>query len=390
MPSAHAQASTFGPEDKREALAASPDATYDFIVRGRPHASDALLSEAARRGQASGSAPRPLPLIDGWAVRLTVRDALELSEREDALQVWYLHPDLAALYVNVIDGLRWGVETLPLPSAVNISLGPPASLTPMTQDASEPMHEATRRAAEAGLLPVMAIGNYRLADPQSRAVNPWCLPRWVICVGASDGEDGLYIGTAFGDAEDRETWPDVVANGVDVVGAWPSDKPKPASRKAADDANPIFLRQVAPEARDRFTIGSGTSFAAPEVSAAASQILHFVKSVAASRKDARFGTPLFSLMVPRARFTNADRMGPRLVGTVIAETPEALEVSYALVEPWKMVKQLLIDSAIPMPSFEGRQVGAGRVSRADINAQFGAFGVVSPKIAPIKVLEEGS
>jgi hypothetical protein len=240
-------------------------------------------------------------------------------------------------------------------------------------------------------LPGLATGNYGGGgnDRLEGIINPWCLPDEVICVGAAT-EDGrlLYEDTARGPRSDSRLWPDLTAHGVDVVGPWPTNLIKPPFRRATDESNPVFRSRVPRESWDLYTIGSGTSFAAPQVARSAAQILYFLRETIASSKEP--GAPhLFAITIPRDRFSFTSRSGERLTGEVLTSTGSEVEIRYGLDEPWKMVKQLLRDTAVPMPGLEPHEVGAGFVSVPYVEQQFGAFGVVDVSIAPFKVTEGG-
>ena len=80
-----------------------------------------------------------------------------------------------------------------------------------------------------------------------------------------------------------------------------------------------------------------------------------------------------------------DRQAPRLTGTATPNDSGGMTYSYTLDEPWRLVKQILIDTAIPVPGARSWQAGAGLVDRDYINAQFGAYGSEPPQLLPVKV-----
>jgi hypothetical protein len=375
----------YGPAEKLEALRAKPEQIFSFIVRGAPPGLAAARALAV--SAPDFQKPVELGVIAAIALSLKEADADALSRRDDIVQVWYVHQDLFDEYVNVIEAIDNIVRTQDGVVPINMSLGPPASLMPMLGHIEEPMNEATRQAALKGNIPIFAIGNYFTPDrPDPGVVNPWCLPEWVICVGAADAAaTRLFDHSARGAPDLPETWPTVVADGIDVIGPWPVNKPKTPKQKQYDQSNAEFIARVPADKRGIYTIMSGTSQAAAQVTRAVAQIVYFVSQVAA-QKNTNPGDLFFSLTIPEDRFAAGARRGPRLTGDVGEKTSDGVEVRYRLVEPWKLVKQLLIDSAIPMPTFAPSEVGAGFVSPDYIEQQFGQFGLADKEILPMKVV----
>ena len=386
VPSYASESSCLGPPEKVDALRAQPNNVFGFVVRGQPKALDAALQLEAKDADIGPSVR--LPFIDGIALALRARDAVALSQRSDTAQVWYLSRPLFGEYVRALEGLQYTAKTIDAPAVINLSLGPPAGLMPIPAHDEEPMNVATHRAANLGFVPVFAIGNYYTSEsPNPGVTNPWCRPDWVICVGAANtNASKLYDLSARGDAADPTTWPDVVANGVDVISSWPSNIPKSASQKQYDEANPRFLAEVTPDKRDRVTMMSGTSQATAQVSRAAAQIIYFVRE-AIRTSNIKEGAPIFAITIPGDRFDYISRVGMRLTGDVGARTADGIEIVYRFVEPWRLVKQLIIDTAVPMPGYRAAEVGAGFVLPDYVDAQFGKYGHATAKILPVKVLE---
>lgn len=309
-----------------------------------------------------------------------------MAKRPDVIQVWYVPASLYPLYCNIIAALEREVRILPKPSVVNMSLGPQADLLPMAGRDDEPMSIATKKASENGLIVVMAIGNYGNGD--DGMVNPWCHPGWVICVGAASADaKTVWPASARGLSSDRTTWPDVVANGIDVISTWPSNLPKSADRQQADEMNEAFQRAVPKEKWGLYSIDSGTSEATPQVSRAVALIVAFVQEVGSSKHNVSANQPLFTMEIPKDRFEFGSKRGPRLTGDVkqLGATGN-VEVTYRLVEPWRLVKQLLIDSAIPMPGYDPNVVGAGFIDPAYIEKQFPTSQRSNVMIDPVRVV----
>ena len=377
---------TLGPPEVIEALHDQADDVLPFIVRG-----DSAALKAARdlaKSDVEIGPVRDLSLIDGIGLALSAKDAQALSQREDIIQVWYLHRWLYAEYVNIIRSMQYVIKTAPAPVVLNISLGPPAALMPMSAHEEEPMNLATRIAAERGYIPIFAIGNYYTPQsPNPGVVSPWCLPEWVICVGAANQDKtAVFAQSARGLQSNPETWPDVVANGVDVISTWPVDLQKSADQRQHDEANAQFMSTIRPDQRDGYTTMSGSSQATAQVSRAATQIVYFLKSVMQAAPNVKAGDRLFSLVMPADNLQRAGSGTKRLTGDVGQPTAQGIEVTYRMVTPWKLVKQLLIDTALPMPGFDPSAVGNGFVDPEYVDTQFGAFGQARGKILPVKAI----
>ncbi len=328
----------------------------------------------------------PLGIINGFAAKLNVRYAFELADRDDVLQVWYLHPNDASLYVNTLAAINYNVNTLPLPAPLNISLGIDSKRWVKKPHLDAPMQRATRAAAKAGLLPVVAIGNSHGGNAATNGwINPWSYPEWVISVGAWDSGDNKVAGfSTRGDPKRPETWPDVIADGVDIIGPWPTNLTKSPGRKKRDETNAHFINTVAKKDWHLYTLESGTSMSTALTSKAAGQIVFFLSNLIAQNPP-QGNKPIFTLTAPPERITLFDELKPRLTGTATQQSDGSTVYSYNVDLPWKMVKQLLIDTAIPVPGALPYEAGAGRVDINYINQQFGQFGVPTPKIAMSKV-----
>lgn len=374
-----------GPPDKVDQLHEDSDSVLPFIVRGTATGLTAARALAQDTKDVPGNTP--LALIDGVAVSLKEQDAEAIAKRDDIAQVWYVNKDLVSEYINVIRGLERLANTATSPMPANLSLGPPAALMPMKGYDQEPMNLATERAARHGIISIFAIGNYYTKDePNPGVVNPWCRPDWVICVGAaSENAKTLFEQSARGVASDTATWPDVVADGIDVLSTWPRNLRKSDAQRRHDETNPRFMKIPAKD-RDMYTVMSGTSQATPQVSRAAAQIVYFISQTIAKKASPAGGSPLFSLTIPIDRFDFVNRARPRLTGEITKRTASDVEVTYHLVEPWRLVKQLLRDTAVPMPGFAPQDVGSGFVSPAYVDQQFGAYGRAKIEILPEKVV----
>jgi hypothetical protein len=383
---AESPTNTIGPPDKVEKLRAQLDQTYPFIVR---FSDDADIATERAAVVQTASKVDDLDIINGVAVFLQVSRAFELAKRPGIRQVWYLNPELAPIYVRTIRALDHNVKTLPLPTVANISLGPPVEFWSEQPYADEPMHAATRAAAEAGLIPVIAIGNNPRAespDNSNGIINPWSWPTWVICVGAYDGKINKAASFSVrGDPDRPETWPDVIAQGVDVIGPFPTHLQKSAQRKKYDEGNDSFRAIVPREKWDLYTLESGTSQAAAHVTGASAQVIHFLKGLIAEVGARHTNRPILSLTIPPDRLSKYDDVVPRLTGTATPQADGSVLYEYKLDEPWKMLKQLLIDTATPISGANPHEIGAGLVDPAYVQQLFGKYGLVDIKIYSSKV-----
>jgi subtilisin family serine protease len=303
--------------------------------------------------------------------------------------VWGIPELIFQGYVSTMLGIEYAalaVEGLDL-GVANLSIGPPASLLPMPFDPDEPMNAMTRFAASRNQVLVFAAGN---AGPTADTLNPWCVAPWVLCVGASSHDGKLADFSARGRSGDTTYRPTVVAPGVDIVTTHPSRIPK--TREQMSDEERVGLRQRLPPAMwDQYTVVSGTSFAAPEVTRVVAQIVHFLSGLERDLAGRHGGTlppsPTFSQVyedrpdtAPDDRVTTHRLIGEwRIVEKGVAVGTYPLEPSPAL------VKQLILDMALPMNGYDSSAVGAGFVSRELAMKYFGSYGEVDPRLIPVRV-----
>ncbi len=353
----------------------------DFIVRG------SVSALSAARELSPSPDDFELSFISAIGVTLTIEQASSLARREDVEQIWYVPASLYPTYCRIVNSIAYAFRNNPRPSIVNISLGPPADVMPLAPNDDEPMNAATKKAVDNGLILIMAIGNYFDGD-NAGTVNPWCRPQWMICVGAASADASrVWAGSARGSLSDPATWPTVVAFGIDVISAWPTYLTKSADRQQHDESNPEFRKAVPKKDWPVFTLESGTSQATAQVSRAAVQIVTFVREAAARKTNVQADDRLFSITVPRERMESSAKAGPRLTGE-LHPVPGSTdtEIVYRLVDPWRLVKQLLIDTAVPMPDLPPSAVGAGFVDPAYVEKQFKTDKPPSIEIEPLKVL----
>ena len=353
-----------------------------FLVTG---SEQALAAARASSDDHVGTATS-LDYIGAVAVYLPFSTASRLSRRADVNQVWYIDRELAPVYVRVLQGLeRLKNEQQGTPFIANVSLGPPGSVMPLASHPEEPMNAATKQVADAGGIITVAIGNY-YDGSNPGVVNPWCEPLWVICVGAASADaTSIADFSARGEASRPRSWPTLVADGVDVVGPWPAHLAKSEDRRRRDASTPAFRDGIPKDQWDLYTVESGTSQANAQVSRAAAHILAFLFEQIESR-HLKSGDPIISLTIPPDQFARVQAASPRLAGDVTGHSAAGIEIAYSLVEPWKLVRQLLIDTSIAIPGTSPAAAGAGFVSPKGIEAQFPTKAVTHPRVEAIKVL----
>ncbi len=369
-------AGELGPKRLVEALRAQPNEEYYFVVSYSRRA----IPDA---GLLQGEKAIPIDLLNGVSLPLKVADAFKLAKSAGIDWVWYLHPEEASGTIRALQGIDYTVKTMPMPNLANLSLGPPTKFYRSEPDHDAPIPRALRAAADMGLISVVAVGNVGKHAPGF--VNPWSTPPWVISVGAWDhttGEVWHDSSTAYEDQPDA--WPDVVAPGVDVIGPWTTARKKTAERRAYDEANERFRKTVPKEKWDQYTLMTGTSQATAVTSAATAQILRYLNGYIKEHNKS-YGDPLFKIEVEAGRVNSHDTMAPRLTGTSTQRADGRVVYAYTLDKPWRLVKQILIDTAIPVKNGEPWKAGAGLVDPTYIAKQFGAYGVEAPKILPVKV-----
>ena len=369
-------AGQLGPERVVSALKGQLSENYTFVIGFTGDIDHNLLP-------ASANATVDIALLHAIAANLKVEDAFALSRQASVDWVWYLHPDEAGITVRALQGIDYAVKTLEVPNLINLSIGPPTTFYRIEEEKDAPFSRAIRAAAEKGFITVVAIGNTGAAAPGY--VNPWSLPDEVISVGAWDHQtDTVWTGSSTGLADHPAAWPDVIAPGVDVIGPWTTARDKPADRRAYDEGNAHFRASVPREKWDQYTMMTGTSQAAAVVSGAAAQVLRYLKGFIAEHHR-KPGDKLFSLEAGPERISDYQRTAARVTGTAVPSAGGGMIYEYTLDAPWKLVKQILIDTAIPVKGAEPWQAGAGRVDPDYIRAQFGAYGIEPPQIVPVKI-----
>ena len=343
-----------------------PERVRDWIVTGRP--------EALPPG-------RELPLIGGRGWRGSYAQAMGLAARPGIRDLWAYDRDLYGQVVGAIAGLGYALRNGA--RVASLSMGPPRAVAQlMRPDPDEPLTRATRAATKAGMVVVVAIGNY---GPEEGVVNPWCSD-WTINAGAADA-DGAALAEFSARGQVGETdRPTLVAPGVDVVTTHPPGIPKTPQQLEREAAAPLFYDTTPQDLRARRSVVSGTSFAAPQVAAMATRIAWCFDDQYQNYKDG-IGPDFLALPVTAPR--GPDR--PRLAGI----GPDILFPGHAVYRldsfhgamRAAMVKQVLIDLARPVPGCLPHQAGAGFVSPTMVAAALAGFAPPDPRIMAVKAFQ---
>ena len=434
--------SRIGPASIGKALREHPESQLPFIITTIPGEQAKImdsLGDNARWLEPFGKSRSRLDLIDAFFVEIPASLAISISNDPSIRQIWYVPKDLIKTYVGIVLGFE---HILKLKrdgyhfTVVNISLAPPPQLMPIEMSGEEPMHRATKIAADADILTVFAIGNYFDSTTETEGVvNPWCLPEWVVCVGAAnEAATSLWSRSARGYPDIAETWPDVVAWGVDALAPEVystgdlgplSESPVPAAagnwvavfdqfigkfprtekesyRKAYDESHPTFLARIPKEKFDQYTLVTGTSFATTRVTTALMQIYHFLIE---RRKNTKVmtvttfegGTPLtfdpigddtLSIKIPLEVIEKKKLLEvKRLVGKLEYGTDGSVVVTYPVRPLWKVAKQILMDTAVSMNGYGPHEVGAGFVYIPYYAELFGQYGIEHHKKYNLHVSE---
>ena len=353
-----------------------PDRVRDWIAVGRPEAL-AGLTLPPGQGRLSG---RALPLIGGLTLRCSYRQALDLARLEGVALLWAYDRDLYGQVVGAIAGLGYALRNGA--RVASLSMGPPKAVAQlMRPDPQEPLTLATRAAVRAGMVVVVAIGNY---GPEEGVVNPWCAD-WTINVGASDTEGTALAPFSARGLPGATDGPTLVAPGLDVVTTHPPGLPKTPQQLARESAAPVFFDPTPPALRAHRTVVSGTSFATPQVAAMAARIAWCFDTQYQRMQDGA-GPDFLALPVAAPPGLGAQR--PRLAGIA----PDRLFPGHAVYRLASFhgamraatVKQVLIDLARPVPGRLPHEVGAGFVSPAIIEAALAGFAPPPPRIMAVK------
>jgi len=355
--------------------------SYSVIVlAARPK--DLELETFLRKSTEALVDPGPLriDLINGYAVKAKPLVLRRLGALPAVNAVWIIPEEYFDKYLATIRSIEYFVKNVPPPGIIMMFFSPPAESLPIPYREGEPIHLATRKATDAGNLVIMAAGD---AGPRAGTLNPWCLARWVVCVGAAtaDGKK-LWERTSRGLPGDPIDQLTVVAPGVDVLTTHPQRIPKTPEMLAAEKRIG-FEEIIPPDERPFLTVASGSYLAAAGVGAAASQIFFYLKAALRGQALQRGGDK--SILIPYSKPLPPNNARPgdrrRLAGEVKVLAGRPVAVYPAEPSPL-IVKQILMDAAVPIPGYREHEIGHGFVSREMIDTLFKDYGFVKPMFVP--------
>ena len=329
-----------------------------------------FADELVQAGLLPDIADAALPIIHGFEVRGEGRDFIRLARSENVQSVWFIHPRMRGPYMSIIRGLDHFVTGEPVSRIINLSLAPPPDLLPIPFRPAEPLHRATRHAAARGALCIFAAGN---GGPGPGSINPWSIAPWVVSVGACS-EDGkqLLPSSGRGVPTDTLSRPTVIAPGIYHLPYW------------EDDDGSVHFSKSPPDGRESGSLPqTGTSYAAPEVAVAAMQIEIFLERFEKYLIEQKGAPPdraedfyFANIFVGRGQKPRDPRLTTdRVVGTLDVSDGSAIG-RYPLRRDPLVIKQILMDMAMDMPSCEPYEIGAGVVSAGLAKQCFSTFGTV--------------
>lgn len=326
-----------------------------------------------------------LARLDGAQSLMVVTNASTLRSiiADTAVVRAYVPAD--AREIRVLRAVSDAVRVWPARTPINLSLDALRDPSAWEWDPDDPMTLAFATADAFGHVPVVAAGN----EGTSNSLNTWCYSPFVLCVGAgSSSGEALAFFSSRGVPGDSVRRPSVVAHGVDVLTTHPTYLKKTAEQEAAEQRIG-FDTLVAPEMRHAYTVVSGTSFAAPQVTRVVALLQHFYTSLERELSAQRADPDSLGFEVSYLRpHKPAD---PRVVGSArrvgsARWSGDTLKVTYPARYSAAVVIQIVHDLATPMPRYQVHEVGAGFVSYATAFSVFGQYGHPDIRLNPIKVI----
>ncbi len=154
-------------------------------------------------------------------------------------------------------------------------------------DYNDPVNIATKMLTDAGINVVFSAGN---SGSGNGTLNPYSVAPWVIGVGATEPDGVLASFSSRGNFGDAVQHPTLVAPGVNVVGLRSAAGITGVEGAGGADAQRLSISEL-----PFYTTASGTSFSAPQTSAAIALMLEANPSLTpAAIKDimARTATPM--------------------------------------------------------------------------------------------------
>jgi len=381
----------FKPVNFYEKIIANIDYDWKVIVIAKENKEEDALKLIRQLGMLSIVGDNfdvsKLNLISGFAATIFGDKLMMLAHSECISAIWHIDEDIYNLYVRIIKSLEDIIlETLE-PVVINISLSPPEHLIPMEYLPDEPIHIATKKAAQNNKIIVFAAGN---SGPKENTLNPWSLSPWVISVGATS-KDGNHLAgfSSRGCDLDILNRPTVVAPGIDIITTHPPYIPK--SKVLLDaEKRTGFYEKIKKEDWLNYTVVSGTSIAAPHVSRISLLIIHYLLTCVEEYKKVKGTLPKTIAQIYTHDQTSKldERVTSKRIAGYYKDTNKVRTVVYSLNEPFPLtIKQILMDMAIAMVNYKPHEVGSGFVNMDIATQYFSKFGQPDPDFFVYKVIE---
>lgn len=132
-------------------------------------------------------------------------------------------------------------------------------------DTNDPVNIATKMLTDAGVNVVFSAGNNGSGNG---TLNPYAAAPWVVSVGATDAQGRLASFSSRGNFGDALQHPTLVAPGVNIVSARSATGTTGISGVGGADSSRLSISEL-----PFYTTANGTSFSAPQVSAAIALML---------------------------------------------------------------------------------------------------------------------
>lgn len=164
--------------------------------------------------------------------------------------------------INVLSGFEYLLEKS---SQYNVRVVNCSFSANTVYDANDPVNVATKMLTDAGISIVFSAGN---SGPGNGTLNPYAAAPWVVGVGATDERGRLSGFSSRGNFGDALQHPTLVAPGVNIVSLRSVAGAAGISGAGSADTQRLTLDEL-----PYYTTASGTSFSAPQTSAAIALML---------------------------------------------------------------------------------------------------------------------